>query len=221
MSVDDAWRPFHDGPKALPLSATPLDKEAVALWQKVLNAREYVAQVQKAEQDLIQELQCVHAEYEAEMERAGQAGEVSTLGPELLAKRDQLEAQARSDLHPRQQSAAKNALEKAERTYLGFLADHTLEFLAEMAPEAEKVAAEYVKVSEEVNARLRPIEQRHRDLLNAVRVVVGNNEHFRPADLPAPTEYRQPPLPSAEAMARVLAAHDAHAARVAASVAGS
>lgn len=209
MSVHDTWRPFHNGPRALLLSQTPLDKEAAGLWQKVLAAREHVAEVEKAEQQLVQDIQSVHAEYETEMERAGQAGEVSTRGPELLTKRDQLEAQAQSDLYPRQRNAAKNALEKAERTYLMFLADHTLEFLAELAPEAEKVAAEYIKVSKEINARLLPIEQRHRDLLNAARLVVGNNEHFHPDDLPAPTEYREPPLPSAEAITRATTADNA------------
>lgn len=221
MSLQDAWRPFHGAPRALLLSATPLDKEAAALWQKVLAAREHVAQVEKAEQQLVRDVQRAHAEYEGEMERARQAGEVSTFGPELLTKRNQLEAQAQSDLFPRQQSAAKNALEKAERTYLMFLADHSLEFVAELTPEAEKIVAEYVKASEEVNARLRPIQQRHNELLSAARLVVGNNEHFRPGDLPAPTEYREPPLPSREAVARAAAANSAHMARVAESVAGS
>ena len=73
--------------------------------------------------------------------------------------------------------------------------------MADLKERAEKVAAEYRKITEELNSkRLAPIHQEHAWLADAARFFIGNTCPFEGADIP--TDFSEPPYPTAEALAR-------------------
>jgi len=198
----EPWRPFHGGAKALPLTKTQHDREARELWDDVVKRQKHVQDVEQAAKDAVEAVQAAHRALEAEVKRAADAGEVSSLDAQLLQKREQLMAEAAPEIHEQRKRRAGEHYQQAEEDYLRFLAAHSLDFVAELTPEAKKVSEEYVRVYEEMAARLRPIERRYAEIRDAVTLALGGDSRFRPDDLPEPQDFRRPPLPSEESIER-------------------
>jgi hypothetical protein len=101
------------------------------------------------------------------------------------------------------QRAAAKLAQDAEQIYLNFLGKHGLAFVAELAPEAKRIAAEYARVADEYARRLVPIQERHSELRAAVELFIGGiPDRFRPDDLPDSTDFGTPPIPSPESVVR-------------------
>jgi hypothetical protein len=105
--------------------------------------------------------------------------------------------------------AAGELAQQAEVEYLEFIDDHRWEFVAEIEDRARKVSADWRRLNDETRKRLTPLEREHRDLRSAVSFFLGNTEALTRDDIPE--DYAQPPLPTADALARLEAAQPAQA----------
>ncbi len=192
------WRPFHGGVREFPLDGkSEIDRQGNALWQEIKRRRKHLAAVEQAARDAVQAVQVAHDAYVAEVERAAASGEISSIDAQLLAKRNAAEAEASPEVQNPRKHAAQALVDAAEHAYLEFIKAHGGELVEEIKPEAERVAAEYLKVQEECEAKLRPLRERHAQIRDAVTLFIGQNPGFSPSDLPDPQQYHKPPLPEA------------------------
>lgn len=201
------WRPFRGGAAPFPVEpTTPLAKEAAQLWQKIEAQLAHIETIEQARRDAHQALELATEAYEVEVNRAGRAGEVSTTDAALLATRERCREATNPTIYNDRARVAAEQLHALEWEYLRYIDDHALELVAELKDRAERVAAKYRKVIEEFNKRLAPIHQEHALLVDAVRFLIGNTCPFEGADIP--TDFSEPPYPTAEALARYEALHN-------------
>lgn len=125
----------------------------------------------------------------------------------VLAAREAVPGTARATSSAR--GAAGELAQQAEVEYLEFIDDHRWEFVAEIEDRARKVSADWRRLNDETRKRLTPLEREHRDLRSAVSFFLGNTEALTRDDIPE--DYAQPPLPTADALARLEAAQPAQA----------
>lgn len=202
----EPWSSFQGGPAQFPLNGdSEIDGEAQRLWQAYWERVQHVATVEQGAKDATEAIHIAHSAYLAEVERAAEAGEVSTLDQELMAKRDACEKEVLSGVHEKRKRAAQDLAYHAEQDYLRFINDHAFDFVAEVEAEGVKVAAEYRKIHDETRKRLAPLEQRHQQIRAAVRFFVGDTEPFTLEDLPE--DPGVPPLPTEESLQRYAAFH--------------
>src|SRR6185437_7830195 len=135
--------------------------------------------------------------YRAEVERAAEAGEVSPLDAELLAKREQLVTEAWPEIHNERKHAAEQLVSDAEAALFAFLGQNADALLDALRGEAEKVAREYIAVRDENAKRLRPLEERSASVRSAVQLVAGNDTRFWPDELPEGVDWHKPQFPFA------------------------
>jgi hypothetical protein len=197
----EPWRPWAGDPT--PLSGdSPLVREANALhadWQKRV---EYLDAAQGAPGDAERGIIALHQSYLAEIERAAQVGEASTVANDLRAKRDAAERDARATAWGESIAAAQRAVDDAEGRYVAFFEQHWRELHNERAAAAQKLAGEYVTANEELWRKLAPIQEAWGRIWEDSRKTVGYISGFSRADMPALGEYATPPLPSVESVAR-------------------
>jgi hypothetical protein len=197
------FRPFAGPARPLQIESTSkLGKEAARLWSAVERALAQQRKVDQLHAAAVRVAQEAHARYEAALARAEQ-GEINEDAQTAHRKFERLLAEAEGEVHTARKTAAARALAEAEETYQRFLREHNLELIDEIRPSAESLAAEYEKLVDECEARLRPLRQRHGELRDACIQLIGADARFRPSDLPDGDRYHVPPVPSAEVIARV------------------
>lgn len=195
--------PWHGGARPLAHVNGELGREAAALWATVEQRRSHVAAVEEAARDAEEAARQAHQALEAERARAADAAEVSPLDAQLLAKRDQLIAEASPEIHNPRRHAAAELVQQAEADYLAWLRQNTDPLLDALRPACEKVAADWIAQNDENYKRIRPIEERAAALRDAVQLVAGSDpDRFSGVDLPGAAEPQKPPFPT-EALARI------------------
>jgi hypothetical protein len=209
MSQYEQWRNWQGHPRPFPTDLIKSDHaaEAARLWATVEQRRSHVHDVEAAHKRAEQAVRDAQVAYESEVQRAAQAGEVSTRDAELRSEWERLVRELEpSDagplVHYQRRYAAVSLAEASEADYLAFVTQHSDEFLSVLAPACEKAAAEWISVNDANYKRLRPVELRHGELRDAVQLVIGADTRFSESDLPPGNEYQRPPLP-VEALARI------------------
>ncbi len=206
----EQWRPFAGEAREFPLKGnSEAHQKARRLYENIKKRREHAEDVARAERDAQEAVVVAQQALEAERQRAANSGELSRLDAELLQKVKAAIADANPEIHNPRTARASELLRAAENEYLGFLRDHSVEFVQELAPEAEKVSQDFIALREEWAKKRRPVEQRWAELNDAARLLIGNDERFRASDLPEGIAFETPPFPAA-ALERIAADEKAH-----------
>jgi hypothetical protein len=212
------WRPWigssvlSPGLFAIRIPKSELAREAQELHAEWIKRAGHIAAVEQVETDAVEAIHVAHRAVLAEIERAASEGVVSTIGQALVATRDAAEAAAHPSLHRPHREAALDLATNAQECFGRFIEEHALSLLDELRPEAERVAAEYVKVKNAAEAQLGPLAAQSDRLRDAVRELLGRVEPFRDEDIPADPGLA--PLPTAEAMERFHAHRNPQSAAV-------
>jgi hypothetical protein len=183
-----------------------LQKELRDLYDDLARRAEYLREAEPGPDRAREAWEAAHLAYRQEIERAAEAGEVSTLDAELLAKAKAADAARDGNLHNERISAARRPAIEARDRYERFIRDHAAELLIELAPAAERNAAEWNRANEEARKKLDPIETEHRRIANAVEYLLTTTQPFRSDDFPR-EDYARPALPSEDSLARYRALH--------------
>jgi hypothetical protein len=212
----EKWRPFVGAstlsPGIFPIRVpkSELAREAQDFHSDWIKRAAHVAAVEKVETDALEAIHVAHQAVLAEIDRAALEGTVSTITPDLIAKRDACEKAAHPSLHAPHRQAALDLATQAQENYRRFIDEHALQLLDELRPDAERVTAEYVKVTAAAEAQLIPLRQQSDRLREACRELLGRVEPFTDEDIPADPSLA--PLPSAESLERFHAHHNPQSA---------
>jgi hypothetical protein len=185
------------------LPRSDIAREAQELHAEWIKRAGHVAAVEQVETDAVEAIHIAHRAVLAEVERAAGEGVVSTIGQDLVAKRDAAEAAAHPSLHRPHRQAALDLAINAQEAYGHFIEERALALLDELRPEAERVAAEYAKITAAAEAELRPLREQSARLRDSACELLGRVEPFRPEDIPADPTVA--PLPTAGSLERYRA----------------
>jgi hypothetical protein len=83
-----------------------------------------------------------------------------------------------------------------------FVTEHWAELSDALKPDADKVAERVRKITAEYQSKLSPLRQEWNAIRSAQLQIIGRTPEILPSDLPAEDAYDQPPVVSAEALAR-------------------
>jgi hypothetical protein len=207
----DPWRNFRGGASPFPIAngTSDIDKGARALWHEVERRRQNVAAVEQGELDAREAAGLAHDALQAELHRRAETGDSAEAAQALYDKREACVAAANPELHNASKRTAEGLAQQAVAAYLEFIDEHRWEFVAEIGDRARKVSAEWRRLNDETRKRLTPLEREHRERRSAVSFFLGNTEQLTREDIPE--DYAQPPLPTADALARLEAAQPAQA----------
>ncbi|HXQ30126.1 MAG TPA: hypothetical protein VN848_12770 [Gemmatimonadales bacterium] len=200
--LDEPWRPFAGDPTPLLSGDSELEREINALYEDWRKRMVLLHEAERAPEDARQGVIALHEAFLAELDRAAQAGEGSTLVRELKEKRDAAETEARGADFQAAIDAAARAVEHARERYVSHLEQNWPALIAAKRAEAAKVAADHAKAYEELQRKLAPIQARWASLWEDSRAIVGHIHDFTLADLPPLNDFGSAPIPSAEAIER-------------------
>lgn len=199
---DEPWRPFG-GDDPTPLSGdSELEREVNALHADWRTRLAYRNAAEQALNDARRGVDELHGAFVAELERAAQAGEGSTLARELKEKRDAANTDAFNGDLQSAIDAATRAVDQARERYYSYLEQHWPALIADKRAAAAKVASDHAKAYEELQRKLAPIQARWASLWEDSRAIVGHIHDFTLADLPQLNDFGSAPIPSAEAIER-------------------
>jgi hypothetical protein len=194
-SPEQRWQPWGGDPAPL-AGDSPLIKEANALQAIYASRAANLALAQRAPDDATEAIIKLHQSYLAELERAANNGEPSTVAADLKRKRDETEAAAKGADFEAIINAATVAVENARECYKAFLEDHWTELLDEIRPAAIEVVREHAKITAEAEQRLAGVHTQWALIHETSRQIVGNLDGlFRRSDLPELGDYSKLPLP--------------------------
>jgi hypothetical protein len=173
------WRHFRDAILPPPVD----DPEAQELYDAYSKRAAHVKAIDDAERDAQLAVDIAHAAYQSELARAANEGVVSEIDGQLLAAREQAIASAHPELHQERREGAQALLEDAKRRYLRHVDLHALAYIAALEPEAVKVATEIAKVQADAERKLKPLQARHAELVQAHTFLLGGTVGLERADI--------------------------------------